>query len=100
MFWGKFPDATSSTGPNVNGFHVFAPRELPDPADDFLAVEEKLVPHHGVTRKDGEAVTLDHAGMGIGGIGCTHQRWPVIANRVLGRLAADLMFLEELFDNV
>ena len=78
---------------------MFTTGKLLDSSHDFVAVHEKLVSNHDVTGEDDEPVALDHAGMRVGGVGGADKGWPMVANGVLRRLAANLMFLKELLDD-
>lgn len=86
-------------GAEVEGFNVFAAGELADASEDLGAVMEEFVADDGVAGEDGEAVALDHRGVRERGVGGADDLRPVIANRLLRGGAADLMLLQELFEN-
>ena len=87
-----------SAQPQMNRFHMIAAGKFLDAGYDFVAMVEKLVAHDGVAGQDDQPVPFDHRRMGIGGIGFTDDQLPLIADGVLGRVAANLMFLQELLE--
>lgn len=89
-----------SASAQVERFYVAAAGELLDAGDNFGAMVEKFVPDHSMRREHEEHVALEAGRVRIRG-GCLSDQFdPVVANRLLRRGAADLMFLKQLLDDV
>ena len=67
-----------SPGPKDNGFHVIATGQLADSLHDVFPVVEKFVPHDRVAGEDDQPVSLDHHGVGVGGVRGTDDGRPKI----------------------
>jgi hypothetical protein len=96
-------DSTSRWGRDLPGADVerldcLATGELADAGDDFVAMMEDLVADDRMGREDDQAAAFDAGGMGVGGVGGADQGGPLIADRLLGRRAADLVFDHQLVD--
>jgi hypothetical protein len=91
------PDEPSARA-KVERFYVGAARQLLDPAHDLGAMVEELVANDRVRREHDELVALDPCWMGVGRVRRADKFDPMIADRLLGRAAADLVFLKEFFD--
>jgi hypothetical protein len=92
-------DNENSACADVDRFYIFTTGELLDPAHDFVAMHEEFVANDGMSGEDNEPVAFDHAGVGIGGIRRANEGRPVLTDGVFGRLAADLVFLQELLNH-
>jgi hypothetical protein len=88
----------ASTGAEIERFHGLAAGELADAGDDLAAVHEEFVADYGVRHEHCEHVALEAGGVRVGGVRRPDQLAPVIADRLLGGFPADLVFLQQLFD--
>lgn len=89
------------TSAEVEAFDVGATGEFLDALEHDLAVEEDFVADDGVVGEDEEFATgVEGGGVGVAGVGGADDLGPVFADGVLGGILADLVFEEELFDEV
>jgi len=61
---------------------------------------KQLVPYDRMAGQYDESVALDIRRVRVAGVGVTYDFRPVIANRLLRRLATDLMLRQQLVDDV
>lgn len=61
---------------------------------------EEFVAHDAVRHEDKQAVTLDARGVRVRGIRWANEFNPAVPNVLLRRAAADLIFLQQVFDQI
>lgn len=73
--------------------------ESTDAVNDELSVQEELVADNRVRREDSEATTcVNLGGMRVGGVGRADELSPMVADGLLDRGAAHLVFYQQVFD--